>query len=224
MEAEKPFEQGEYWIERHRKLKGDPRSVGNCGRSVEENTEGENAFKRYVGVAAELLRPSCRSVLDLGCGYGRVASEFIERGFHYTGIDVSPDAIEQGRRDNPEGNFLVMDLNDWEVTGKFDAVCVFYVFVHFVDDSKWSTFFDRALSSVASNGYLVFADQFPAERNTAGAHVVARPLSSYTPRLLEQGFQYDSEMKAAFVEVTKTKAAEQFQFARRIARTQTPST
>jgi SAM-dependent methyltransferase len=154
-------------------------------------------------------------VVDLGCGYGRVAGEFLQRGFDYTGIDVSPDAIEQARREHPEGDFFVMDLNDWSGARTFDVVCVFYVFVHFVDDSNWSSFLNHALSSVASNGYFVFADQFTSERTAAGAHVVSRPLSSYTPRLLELGFDYDAEMKAAFVERAGTKVAEQFHFAHR---------
>ena len=214
MISEKPFEQTRYWIERHRSLKGDPRSVGNVGKSIEENLAGETLIKRHVSILARLLQPSCRTVLDLGCGYGRIAGEFLGQGFDYTGIDVSPDAVEQARRDNPEGRFLVRDLNEWEPTARFDAVCAFYVLVHFVDDVKWAAFLDRCLESVAAGGCFVFADEFPSERVTAGPHVVTRPLSDYAAPLARHGFEYDADLKAAFVGESGNRSSERFHFAR----------
>lgn len=214
MISEKPFEQGKYWIERHKKLRGDPRSVGNVGKSIEENLAGESLFKRHVGIVARLLQPSCRTVLDLGCGYGRIASEFLGQGFEYSGIDVSPDAVERARRDNPEGTFLVRNLNEWEPTTRFDAVCAFYVLVHFVDERKWSVFLDHCLQSVRAGGYFVFADEFPDERVMAGSHVVARPLSDYEGPLSRHGFEYDTDLKAAFVGESRNGSSERFHFAR----------
>lgn len=215
MSSEKPFDQADYWIERHKKLHGDPRSVGNIGKSIEENLKGEEILKRSVSVLAKLLKPSRHSVLDLGCGYGRTAKEFLQQGFEYTGIDVSPDAIKQAQQDNPEGTFLVMDLNKWEPTTCFDVVCAFYILVHFVDDDKWSTFLDRALRSVDVDGFFVFADEFPHERTTAGSHVVTRPLSDYSAHLSRRGFQFDTDLKATFVREYQSRASEQFHFARR---------
>lgn len=215
MTAEKQFDQAGYWIERHRKLGGDPRSVGNLGKPIEENKRGEEAIRRQVGLVARLLQPTCRTVLDLGCGYGRVAKEFIQRGFEYSGIDVSPDAIKQARQENPGGTFIVMDLNEWEPTDRFDVVCAFYVLVHFVDDAMWSGFLDRALRSVDAHGYFVFADEFPSERSPAGSHVVARPLSEYAAHLSRHGFEYDDEVKAAFISESQSRGSDRFHFARR---------
>ena len=31
------FDQETYWIKRHKRLSGDPRSVGNLGKSLEQN-------------------------------------------------------------------------------------------------------------------------------------------------------------------------------------------
>lgn len=213
--SEKSFDQAGYWIERHRQLKGDPRSVGNMGKSIEDNLKGEQTLRRHVGLVARLLEPSCRSVLDLGCGYGRVANEFLERGFKYCGIDVSPDAVSQARLNYPQATFLVKDLNEWEPTDRFDMVCCFYVLVHFVDDEKWATFLDRALRSVSAHGYFVFADEFPDERAKAGSHVVARPLSDYAAFLSRHGFEFDDQMKANFMRESQSRVSEQFHFARR---------
>ncbi len=87
------FYQDAYWIERHESYHGDPRSVGNLGRSVEENLKGESRFNSAVTCAAADLKPY-RTVLDIGCGYGRVASCFCDAGYDYTGVDVAPVAIE----------------------------------------------------------------------------------------------------------------------------------
>lgn len=61
-------------------------------------------------------------VLDAGCGYGR-ASEWID---DYTGIDFSPDFIEQARKRYPGKNFAEADLNKLPFKdGQFDiAFCI----------------------------------------------------------------------------------------------------
>ncbi|WMT92613.1 class I SAM-dependent methyltransferase [Pelagibacterium sp. H642] len=215
MTQDTPFDQAKYWIERHKRLEGDPRSVGNIGKPLEENRRGEEAFKAQVSLLAKLLRPSFRTVLDLGCGYGRIAHEFLSQGYQYNGIDVSPDAVKQARQNNPTGTFQVMDLNAWQPDGQFDLVCTFYVLVHFVDDAKWSKFLERALSSVGPKGYFIFADEFPSERSAAGSHVVARPLSDYTAPLAQHGFEYDVTLKTAFVTESQSRGSERFYFARR---------
>src|SRR5579884_120664 len=38
-------------------------------------------------------------VLDLACGYGRIANALAAHGCHVTGIDISPVYIEQARRE-----------------------------------------------------------------------------------------------------------------------------
>lgn len=216
MTSEGPFDQAGYWIDRHKRLHGDPRSVGNAGKSLEDNLKGEARIKRDVGILARLLEPTCTSVLDLGCGYGRIANEFLERGFRYSGMDVSPEAISEARRTNPDGTFEIMDLNNWQPTTHFDVVCVFYVLVHFVDDEKWSAFLDRALRSVGAHGYFIFADEFPPERSPAGSHVVARPLSDYAAYLSRHGFAYDDNLRTAFLRESQSSNSGQFQFARRM--------
>jgi len=69
------------------------------------------------------------SVLDLGCGYGRVAARLAEKGAEVTGIDISEDNIKMAREmwgNRSNMKFLVMDAGDLKFEdGSFDRViCV----------------------------------------------------------------------------------------------------
>ena len=63
------------------------------------------------------------SVLDVGCGVGRVASLLADRGFDVTGIDVSEPFVERARSLFPDVEFRVADARDTPfATGTFDHV------------------------------------------------------------------------------------------------------
>jgi trans-aconitate methyltransferase len=191
--SEKVFDQSQYWIERHEKLRGDPRSVGNLATTLEQNQQGEEAFKKAIAVAARLLAPGRKSVVDLGCGYGRVAGSFIDAGLSYTGFDVSAEALIQAREREPRGTFIETDLLTWSTERRYDVVGVFYVLVHFVKDDDWSTFLRRCMSAVSDGGCLFLADHYPGERQGA-AHYVARPFADYVPELAHGGFVVDDDL------------------------------
>ena len=89
------FDQAEYWIARHKRLQRDPRSVGNLAVPLEANVTGERELQQVAAVLAQMFPAG--SVLDIGCGYGRVAHQFIANGHRYTGIDISPDAIAHAK-------------------------------------------------------------------------------------------------------------------------------
>lgn len=191
------FDQSRYWVDRHENLQGDPRSVGNMAVSVAQNLEGEAEFKRAVGgLAARLVQPGAR-VLDLGCGYGRVAGAFIDAGFDYTGLDVSDVAIAQAVQNEPRGQFRQADLLTWDPADTYDLVSVLFVLVHFVDDADWARFLATALRSVKPGGRLLIADYFPADARSSAQHFVARPWSDYVARLADAGFTAETAPVAA---------------------------
>lgn len=64
-----------------------------------------NDFARFV----EAL-PG-KKVLDLGCGHGMYAPDFMGAGLDYLGIDNSPNMIREARKDNPDARFQIMSLN-----------------------------------------------------------------------------------------------------------------
>ncbi len=190
MPTETEFDQAGYWIKRHEDLADDPRSVGNLAATRDQNQAGELALIDTVGAFARQVGPEVRSVLDLGCGYGRVTGAFLGAGIAYTGRDISAEALTRARRDWPAAEFIETNLLHWTPGQTYDLVCVLYVLVHFVDDADWARFFAAAADSVAEGGLLLIADVFPDVRGGA-AHYVARPFADYAPLAERAGLNHE---------------------------------
>lgn len=63
------------------------------------------------------------SVLDVGCGVGRISHLLYERGFDITGIDVSAPLIEKAQSLFPEIDFHIADIREAPFdSGSFDYV------------------------------------------------------------------------------------------------------
>ncbi|ERS46881.1 hypothetical protein HMPREF1282_01544 [Corynebacterium sp. KPL1856] len=61
------------------------------------------------------------TILDAGCGTGRVGGELLRRGHSVVGVDVDPILIEHAEHDFPDGHWFVGDLCEEEVPeGPFD--------------------------------------------------------------------------------------------------------
>ena len=61
-------------------------------------------------LVAALLGEPPATVLDAGCGTGRVAIELSRRGYEVTGIDVEPAMLDTARAKAPELGWLLGDL------------------------------------------------------------------------------------------------------------------
>lgn len=66
------------------------------------------------------FRPT--SVLDAGCGTGRVAIELGRRGVDVVGVDVSASMIEEARRRGPDQEWIEADLAQLDLGRVFDVV------------------------------------------------------------------------------------------------------
>ena len=64
------------------------------------------------------------SVLDVGCGFGRVGAALIRHYPHiaYTGVDVSPDMLTVARERLPGAEFIEADLATWDDDRRWDLV------------------------------------------------------------------------------------------------------
>ena len=172
------FDQESYWKDRHKRLQGDPRSVGHLGKSREENFAAERRMQRWVSCAAVLLKPY-RSILDIGCGYGRIAKAFCDAGYVYTGIDISQIAVDAAKKNEPRGTYIAGSPLDETINERFDLVCVLYVFVHFVNDADWEKLILWVSSVLTPGGAVLFADNFTDTPQRPAPHVKLRPISDY---------------------------------------------
>lgn len=84
-----------------------------------KNLEPSQIAKREEFIA--LLKKGV-SILDVGCGPGRDAKFFSERGLNVTGIDLSENTIMLARKVAPKASFEVMDFLDISLPSEsFDA-------------------------------------------------------------------------------------------------------
>jgi SAM-dependent methyltransferase len=63
-----------------------------------------------------------RSVLDAGCGTGRVARELARRGIDVVGVDPEPSMIDTARQAAPALTWVVADMAAVELGRAFDVV------------------------------------------------------------------------------------------------------
>jgi len=71
--------------------------------------------------------PNIKTICDLGCGNGYIASRFAQLGYSVTGVDASPTGIELARRNNSSENLAFIcariDADLLTILGKkFDLV------------------------------------------------------------------------------------------------------
>lgn len=66
------------------------------------------------------LRPA--SVLDAGCGTGRVAIELARRGVDVVGVDLDAGMLEQARHKGPELEWIAGDLATVDLGRQFDVI------------------------------------------------------------------------------------------------------
>lgn len=85
------------------------------------NVEGLLSFaemKTFIG----LLQKGAR-VLDLGCGSGRDAKAFSEKGFEVVGIDFSSELLKIAKLNAPLADFYLMDMESFLLPERsFDGV------------------------------------------------------------------------------------------------------
>jgi trans-aconitate methyltransferase len=176
------YEPATYWVDRHSELKGDIRSVGNRGVSVEENEKG------YVNRAAilsallteDLAVAAGSTLIEFGCGIGMQAPVVVDAGLKYTGVDISADALTAARRRCSEGRFIEADVRTFRPDSAFDLTLAGYVLCHMVADSDWSALLANLAASVRSGGHVIIEERIPAQEPIRhGDYVLARPLEDY---------------------------------------------
>lgn len=78
-----------------------------CMAAAGQNIHGEADL-----VESLLAGSGGRSVLDAGCGTGRVAIELARRGFAVVGVDADDAMLGTARAKAPELNWITADLSD----------------------------------------------------------------------------------------------------------------
>ncbi|MEZ5407418.1 MAG: class I SAM-dependent methyltransferase [Acidimicrobiales bacterium] len=118
------------------------------------------------------------TILDAGCGPGRVGGRLAELGHHVVGVDIDPALIEAAEHDHPGPRWLVADLSQLDLGDqRFDAIVCAGNVVTFLDPATRRTVLERLGAHLATDGRLVVGfgsdrdysfDEFEADAAAAG--------------------------------------------------------
>lgn len=143
----------EYWRERGR-------ATSDIGyRSTDAHIAQELALIHFL----QPLKFS--TVLDVGCGFGRIGQQLVERrNVEYTGIDISEQRIDQARRRIPEGLFEVTTLTDFVPDEQYDLVLAVEFLMHVPPNEVVDAV--AALRSMASRHVVTVDWTEPVDKTT----------------------------------------------------------
>lgn len=101
---------------------GAPRGADYDARWSSLAASGQNIHGEADLVEGLLRDSHDRTVLDAGCGTGRVAIELARRGFTVTGVDADPDMLAVAREKAPDLTWRHGDLADPDTVAGADPV------------------------------------------------------------------------------------------------------
>jgi SAM-dependent methyltransferase len=96
-----------------------------------------------------------RSVLDAGCGTGRVAIELARRGLHVVGTDLDDDMIGLARAKTPELSWVRADLSELDLPFRFDVVVLAGNVIPYVAADRRGAAVAACARHLASGGRLI---------------------------------------------------------------------
>lgn len=107
-------EPGNRWLKERRTVDGDAYDAPYAARAAAgENIHGEADLVESFGP---------QTVLDAGCGTGRVAIELARRGCAVVGVDIDPQMLATARRKAPDLEWQQADLATVDLGRQFDVI------------------------------------------------------------------------------------------------------
>ncbi|BCH27005.1 class I SAM-dependent methyltransferase [Mesorhizobium sp. L-8-3] len=120
------------------------------------------------------------SVLELGCGYGRITNRLAEKGARVSGLDISPTLLKKAEADAAERGvnveYVLGDMRSLPWRDRFDAVFLWYTTFGYFDDADNGRVLREAASSLRKGGRLLIdsANRFAFLRRESPIYVVQR--------------------------------------------------
>jgi SAM-dependent methyltransferase len=107
------------------------------------------------GEAGFVMRFAPRSVLDAGCGTGRVAIELARRGVDVVGVDLDRAMLDTAQRKAPHLTWVCADLASLDLTDRFDVVVMAGNVMIFVEPGTEAAVVARMAAHLQSEGRII---------------------------------------------------------------------
>ncbi len=106
----------------------------------------------------------CKTIIDVGCGYGRNIVYFLRNGYHVFCVDQNPEAIKEVRKlsqqlapANPLDNFRVSLVEEIPFDNNMFDVTICSAVLHFANDQDHFNKMVRSIWRVLKPGGFMFA-------------------------------------------------------------------
>lgn len=161
------------------------------------NRAAEEMARKFAGTGVrvddvarvfELVGGESLFILEIGCGYGRDAEEFLKRTDRYLGIDISEEFIRMAKEQCPDGRFEVADVETYEFPVGLDAVVAFASLLH-SDRDTVADILARAHRALLPGGIFYISlkeGEYPEEGFTRTDEFGTRTYYFYTPELIRE--------------------------------------
>ena len=151
--------------------------------------DGDDYQRRFDALAASgmdvhgeadfVMRFAPATVLDAGCGTGRVAVELARRGSTVVGVDTDPSMLATARARGSDVEWLLADLTDFDLGRSFDVVVMAGNVPLFTPAGTQAALVAGCARHVAGRGVFVAGFQLAAAtRSWTTTRTAARPGSS----------------------------------------------
>ena len=146
------------------------------------------AQQRYTAALADLFPEGIGSVLDVGCGTGANAADFVARGYEVEGL--SPDAYHGRLFGEATGlPFHECRFEEFRPARRYDLICM--------SESSQYVSLDRLFASVIHavepGGYLVLSDYFALVKDGSPATKSGHLLSAFLAAAEKSGMRMEFE-------------------------------
>ncbi|MDX8529140.1 class I SAM-dependent methyltransferase [Mesorhizobium sp. MSK_1335] len=115
---------------------------------------------REAGAIWELLSlAQGSSVLELGCGYGRITNRLAEKGARVTGLDISPILLKKAEADAAERGvdveYIRGDMRSLPWRERFDTAFLWYTTFGYFDEADNERVLHETAASLIKGGRLL---------------------------------------------------------------------
>ena len=125
------------------------------------------------------------SVLDAGCGTGRIAIGLSRAGYRVTGLDISEEMLrmaeENARRSGAQIPFICQPITEVKLHQEVDVVTAVCDVVNYIADTELEAFFQSVSDQLNSGGMLIFDMSSPEKlKKTIGDNIFFEDMDDVT--------------------------------------------
>jgi SAM-dependent methyltransferase len=128
------------------------------------------AGQNVHGEADFVMRFEPKSVLDAGCGTGRVGRELASRGVDVVGVDIDSEMLDTARRKAPEVDWRLADLAALDLAREFDVIVMAGNVMIFLTPGSEPDVVANLARHLHSSGVLIAGFQLQPGRLTLDAY------------------------------------------------------